>query len=146
VAALFAGLALSAAAAEAAPKGAVTNPLNHALDGTIAVPSGQLVIPYEALWEDHAEAGMPQETWLVLRFLAPDIARDKGKIRFADAAPDLDSLCKDVGLPLAALTGGGVDQILVVLLDQPLARGAHNPAVTKFMSAYRIKTGRCEWE
>jgi len=115
-------------------------------NGIITVPSGQLVVPYEVLWEDHADAGLPQETWLVLRFLAPQIAKETGKVRFADAAPDLDYLCKSLGLTIAGLTGGGVDQVLVVLLDQPLPRGAHRPGVTKFMSAYRVTTGACIWE
>jgi len=109
-----------------------------------------MILPYEALWEDHKDAGntagQTQETWLVLRFLAPGIARAKGKIKVVDAAPDMDALCKDVGLPLVRLTGGGVDQVLVVLMDQPVPRGTRRPDVTKFMSAYRVVKGTCEWE
>jgi len=142
----LAGFAWLLVSALAAPVLHAEGVAREVVAGTIAVPSGQMVVPYEALWEDHAKADQAPETWLVLRFLAPEIARAKGKIAFQAAAPDIDFLCKKVGLPLASLTGGGVDQVLVVLLDQPLPRGARNPAVTKFMSAYRVNTGVCEWE
>lgn len=115
-------------------------------DGVLKVPSGQLVLPYEALWEDHVNEGASGETWLILRFLTPDIAQAKGKISYGDAAPDIDFLCEQVGLPLADLTGGGVDQIIVTLMDQPILRGKRDPAVTQFMSAYRVEEGRCIWE
>jgi uncharacterized protein DUF6497 len=109
----------------------------------LAVPSGQLVLPYEALWEDHPDLN---QTWLVLRFLAPRIAKAKGQISYDEATPDIDFLCENVGLPLVEMTGGGVDQIIVTLLDAPLARGERNKDVTRFMSAYRIDQGVCEWE
>ncbi len=109
----------------------------------LAVPSGQLVLPYEALWEDKAESG---EVWLVLRFLAPQIAKAKGEISYNDASADIDFLCENVGLPLVEMTGGGVDQIIVTLLDAPLARGERDKKVTRYMSAYRVDQGICEWE
>ncbi|NOX73337.1 MAG: hypothetical protein GXP03_06865 [Alphaproteobacteria bacterium] len=109
----------------------------------LAVPTGQLILPYEALWEDHPESG---EVWLVLRFLAPEIAKAKGKISYDDATPDIDFLCENVGLPLVESTGGGVDQIIVTLLDAPLARGERDKKVTRYMNAYRVDQGVCEWE
>jgi uncharacterized protein DUF6497 len=109
----------------------------------LAVPSGQLVLPYEALWEDQPENG---EVWLVLRFLAPDIAKAKGKYSYNDTTPDIDFLCENIGLPLVEMTGGGVDQIIVTLLDAPLARGARDKKVTRYMNAYRVDQGICEWE
>lgn len=109
----------------------------------LAVPSGQLVLPYEALWEDQPESG---QVWLVLRFLAPQIAKAKGQITYDDATADIDFLCENVGLPLVESTGGGVDQIIVTLLDAPLARGERDKKVTRYMSAYRVDLGICEWE
>lgn len=115
-------------------------------EGQVDVPSGQMILPYEALWEDHRAEGESGETWLILRFLAPQIAKAKGRITYGDAAPDIDQLCREIGLPLAAMTGGGVDQIVVTLMDQPLPRGARDAAVTQFMSAYRVIEGDCIWE
>jgi len=102
-----------------------------------------MLLPYETLWEDHVE---DKETWLILRFLAPDIARAKGKLGFGDVVADLDMLCETIGLPLIKMTGGGVDQVLVTLMDQPVPRGLRDPEVTKFMNAYRVIEGTCEWE
>ncbi len=110
------------------------------------VPSGQLVLPYEALWEDHLAEGTSGETWLILRFLTPEIAKAKGKLKFGDAVPDIDFLCEQVGLPLVAMTGGGVHQIIVNLMDQPIARGQRDTDVTQFMNAYRVEKGACIWE
>lgn len=115
-------------------------------EARLHVPSGQYLLPYEALWEDHTNEGKVGETWLVLRFLAPDIMRDGGKISFAAALPDMAYLCKKVGLALVAATGGGVDQIIVTLLDQPAVRGMRNKNVTKFMNAFRVVDGTCKWE
>ena len=113
--------------------------------GRLEVPSGQLVLPYEALWEDHINEDGARETWLIIRFLAPQIARDKGQITFGDAEQDIAFLCSEIGVKLAAMTGGGVDQVVVTLMDQPLPRGMRDTGVTKFMSAYRIDDGVCIW-
>ena len=112
----------------------------------LAVPSGQLVLPYEALWEDHLTEGSAGEVWLILRFLMPGIAKSKGKVSFGDAAPDIDFLCDNVGLPLVEMTGGGVDQIIVTLMDVPIPRGQTDARVTQFMNAYRVDQGVCIWE
>jgi hypothetical protein len=123
----------------------ITLPWPAAAEG-LAVPSGQLVLPYEALWEDHVSEGTNGETWLILRFLTPEIARTEGRISFGDAEPDIVFLCQKVGLPLVVLTGGGVDQIIVNLMDRPVARGQRDPASTQFMNAYRVDQGDCIWE
>ncbi len=115
-------------------------------DGTIDVPSGQLVIPYKVLWEDHVNEGAAGESWLILRFLTPEIARAKGKISFGDATPDLKFLCSNVGLPMVDLTGGGIDKIIINFLDRPIPRGERDPETTQFMNAYRIVKGVCRWE
>lgn len=114
--------------------------------GLLSVPSGQVVLPYEMLWEDHLSEGAEGETWLVLRFLAPQIAQKTGDVSFEMAVLDLDELCASIGLPLVSITAGGVDQIIVTLLDQPLPRGESDQNVTKFMSAYRVDGEACIWE
>lgn len=124
---ILAALALPAAAAE-----------------PMAVPSGQIMLPYEFLWEDHLDEGTKGEAWMILRFLAPEIAKAGGKIKFEDAEKDIEFICNKVGLPLAASTGA-VDQIIVNLMDRPIARGESDSDVTQFMGAYRVVSGRCEW-
>ncbi len=109
------------------------------------VPTGQVMLPYEALWEDHLSEGIDGETWLILRFLAPEIARDGGRVNYEMAAEDLDFLCRTIGIPLVDLTGGGVDQIIVTLSDKPVARGVRDPDATQYMNAYRLVQGQCEW-
>jgi len=123
-----------------------TTPISASAAKLLAVPSGQVLVPYEALWEDRLHNGETAETWLILRFLAPDIARKGGRITFDDAEADLGFLCETVGIPLARSTGGGVDQIVVTLLDRPLPRGERNPDVTQFGNAYRIVDNACQWE
>ncbi len=119
---------------------------SNAQEGGLRVPSGQYLLPYETLWEDHLTEGKSGETWLILRFLAPDISKSGGKIGFAEAEPDLLYLCKTVGLKLAEITGGGVDQIVVSLLSKPIPRGARDPSITQFMNAFRVVDGGCTWE
>ena len=116
-----------------------------AADG-MKLPSGLTAWPFEFLWEDHPEAGDKGEVWLVLRFIAPEIARNGGRFGFDDVAPDIDHICETLGLPLVVQTGAGIDQILVTILDQALARGVRNPDVTQYMSAYRVEEGACIWE
>jgi len=104
----------------------------------IIVPSGQLIVPYEVLAEAHGA-----ETWLILRYLAPEIADD---ITYELAEPDLDHLCATEGVRQVELHGAPVDQILVPLLDQPHERGVAAPDVTQYIGAYRLIDGACIWE
>ena len=117
----------------------------RAADG-LHVPTGQLVLPYEALWEDHAGEGVNGETWLVLRFLTPEIARGAGKFSYSDVLADFDFVCENIGLPLIEISGGGVDLLIVTFLDKPLARGALDQKVTQFNNIYRVDQGGCALE
>ena len=112
----------------------------------MAVPSGQVIVPYEMLWEDHRDEGENGEVWLVLRFLTPGIKAGENALKFGDVAPDIDFICEEVGLPLVEMTGGGVDQVIVTLMDQAIPRGMRNAEVTQYMSAYRVSEGTCIWE
>jgi hypothetical protein len=110
------------------------------------LPSGLTIWPFEMLWEDHPEAGETGEVWLVLRFIAPEIARDLGRYKFTEVAPDIDHVCETLGRPLVEQTGGGVAQVLVTISDRALPRGLRDPEATQFMSAYRLESGACIWE
>lgn len=110
--------------------------------GSMTVPSGQVIRAHQILWEDHEDIG---ERWVVLRFTAPQIARELGKLGFADIEPDLQALCETVGLPVVGATGGA-DQVLVQLMSRPVARGETAPDVTQFGNAFSINDGACVWE
>lgn len=84
------------------------------------------------------------EDWLVLRYLAPQIAG--GSIGYETAAPELDRLCLTDGLAEAAKAGTEVAQIVIVLMDRPVERGVPDPGATQYIGAYLPIDGVCEWE
>jgi len=129
-----------------AASAAVYGALPAQAGGLADVPSGQDIWPYEYLWEDHTGAEGGRETWLVLRFLTPGIAQSGGTVDFDKAAPDLDYLCREIGLPVVQMSGGGVDLVLVNLMDKPVPRGLRDSSATQFMSSYRLEEGACKWE
>ncbi|MEM9249123.1 MAG: DUF6497 family protein [Pseudomonadota bacterium] len=110
-----------------------------------ALPSGQDVTPLDMAFEIQPDG----QTWLILRYLAPRIARDTGDLGYAAVAPDLDALCDAVGRPAvadAASAGQAVDQVVVILRDRPGERGVFDPAATAFISAYRLGQTGCMWQ
>ena len=114
----------------------------RALTPGLVLPSGQRVTPHEVLWEPQEELG---ETWVVMRFIAPRVARDGGDIDFERAEADFAALCASVGQPLVALTGGA-DQIIVELIDRAFPRGEPAPEATALRNAFRLEGGACQWE
>lgn len=110
----------------------------------LSVPSGQLVLPYEFLWEDHQSEGTKGEAWLIMRYLTPSIGKAAGKVNFATAEADIAHLCTHIGLPLVQATGV-VDEIIVNLMSAPIPRGVSDNGVTQFIGAFRVSTGVCEW-
>ncbi len=79
------------------------------------VPSGQPITLFEVLL-DRVEA----EAWVRFRFLAPDIARDTGRVSFAQAEGDLAHLCREIALPYLADHALTADIVSVALLDRPV--------------------------
>lgn len=110
----------------------------------LTVPSGQVVLPYEFLWEDHQNEGAKRESWLIMRYLAPSIGKGDGKVPFAVAEADIAFLCTEIGLPLVQATGE-VDEVIVNLMNTPIPRGVTDADVTQFIGAFRVSTGVCEW-
>jgi len=106
-----------------------------AVAGEIIVPSGQLIVPFEVLSEDHGV-----ETWLILRYLAPSIGDD---VPYAVAASDIDHLCATEGVEQADLHGAPVDQIVITLMAKPLERGLADPDITQFFGAFRLVEETC---
>ena len=110
--------------------------------GQDAVPSGQALALWEVLWE-RVEGGTTQA---VLRFIAPDVARDGGTVDAAAAMADILSLCESHALPLARLPYGRTDAVVVTLMDRPVPRGETDPDATQYFEVFRIADDRCEAE
>lgn len=119
---------------------AAATPAQADLPALPALPSGQTVQPADILWED--EGG---QSALVLRFLAPQIARAAGQFDYDQAEPDMAALCQHLGLAVRAATGP-TDTIVVVLMDRFVPRGIPDPDATQFIAAYTVENDRCIWE
>ena len=123
----------------AAPAGAQEAPPVPA-----ALPSGQNLTGHDTALERQADGQM----LLVLRYLAPRIAREGGDLGYDDVAGDLDVLCEAPGRALAAQAaaqGTAPDQIVIALMDRPVPRGTADPNATVFMAAYGVGPEGCEW-
>lgn len=109
-----------------------------------ALPSGQEVVPLDMALERQGDG----QVWLVLRYLAPRIARETGDLGYDDVIADLDALCAGPGLTAAAqaeATGPAPDQIVVTLMDRPVPWGATDPRATLFIEAYSPGPEGCTW-
>ncbi len=129
-----------------------------------SVPSGQTVTLHEVLLERRGDTHQ-----VVLRYLAPAIARASRTVDFDLAEPDMDALCATSGLAAAANAAAtaaataatnaagasregdasgpdAVNRILVTLMDRPVERGVADPSVSQFNNLYRPENGRCIWE
>lgn len=85
------------------------------------------------------------EIWMTLRFISPQIGQAPGMRGYEDVAGDLDWLCAQRGLP-AAEDAGGVDQVLIALMDRAIERGVTDPDATVFIGAYLPTEGGCVWQ
>ncbi len=133
---LAAGLALAAAGAACAGQGPPRAP---------DLPSGQAVVPHDMMLERQVDG----QVWLVLRYIAPRIARAGGDLGYEEVSADLDALCDGPGLAAAGAagrSGSPPDQIVVTLMDRPVPWGATDPDATVFIGAYRPGPERCAWQ
>lgn len=112
-----------------------------AMAGPGPLPSGQEV----SFFDQVAETQNDGETWLILRYLAPRIAREGGDLSYADVSEDLDLLCDIDGIKTAKELGG-IDQIVITLMDRPMERGASDPDATMFIGAYLPGEEGCIWQ
>ena len=109
-----------------------------ALAGGLPLPSGQEVTLHQTVVETQADG----QDWLILRYLSPLVADGA---TYEDAIADMDALCAGPGLTRAAETGG-IDQIVVALMDRPVPFGTPDPDAVVYIAAYRIEEGRCLWQ
>ncbi|MCK0167286.1 DUF6497 family protein [Jannaschia sp. S6380] len=91
------------------------------------------------MWERVGDGGAQA----VLRFIAPQIARDGGTVDPDAALADLDWLCRTHGLPIAALPAARSDKLVVTLMDRPVPRGTTDPEATQYFGLYAIEEGEC---
>ncbi len=103
------------------------------------MPSGQSIVLWEVVWERVEGAG----TQAVLRFIAPDVARDGGAVGADAALGDMDWLCATHGVPVAALPTARSDAVVVTLMDRPVPRGSVDPEATQYFGLYSIEGGDC---
>lgn len=108
----------------------------------VAVPSGQ---PVEFL---DVVQGAPGPSGLTarFRFVAPDINRDFGQPDFEQVSADMAFLCESYAIPRLSNMGPEVQQIIITLMDRPVAFGEANPDATQFFEAYRPENALCIWE
>lgn len=106
------------------------------------LPSGQSVTPLDAHLEEQANG----DVLLVLRYLAPRVARARGDLDYDDVAADLDALCDGPGLTMAAATAAMPDEIVIVLIDRAVPRGVADPEATQFVGAYAPAPEGCQWQ
>ncbi|MEO0861097.1 MAG: DUF6497 family protein [Pseudomonadota bacterium] len=102
-------------------------------------PSGQPIVLWQVLWERVEGQG----TQAILRFIAPEVARDGGSVDYDAAQTDMDWLCASHGLPVASLPSARSDSVVITLMDRPVPRGATDPEATQFFGVYALKNGMC---
>ncbi|SFC47242.1 DUF6497 family protein [Tropicimonas isoalkanivorans] len=107
----------------------------------IVLHSGLSVMPLDRIVERQADGRM----WLTLRYVTPRIARDGGDMGYEDVATDLDELCNTQGLSAAA-EEGGIDEVVIALLDRPVEWGTTDPDATMFIGAYFPDEEGCIWQ
>ncbi|WP_116130898.1 DUF6497 family protein [Tropicimonas sp. IMCC34043] len=107
----------------------------------IVTPSGLIVTYLDDILEDQASGG----SWLTLRFVSPAIGTGAGKVGYEAVAGDLDALCAGPGLD-AAVKLGGVDEVIITLMDRPVERGITDPDATMFIGVYLPTESGCVWE
>lgn len=124
----------------AVPAGAETGagPLAEA----VAVPSGQ---PVEFIGLIREEQGPMGPTWR-FRFVAPQIARNEGKITFETAAADMDYLCEAYAIARLPAGAPRAGRIVISLSDRWVEFGEARPEITQFFEAYSVENDSCIWE
>lgn len=107
----------------------------------LLMPSGMLVHYHDEVLERQPNG----ETWLTLRYIAPMIGSEAGKLDYNHVAGDIDRLCESEGIKAAA-RAGGADQVIITLIDHAVERGTYDPETTMFIGAYLLTEGGCVWE
>ena len=99
------------------------------------LPSGLRPVALPPLIED--QGGAPV---LVLRYVAPEIARGRGLYDFTALEQDFQVLCE------RDAPADGPEQVVVILMERAVPRGQAAPDVTQYFESLRRTAAGCEWE
>ena len=110
-------------------------------DAHIEVPSGQPVTLLEVV------TGQPGDGLAYrFRFVAPEIARERGEADFDMIGRDMEHLCNTYALPRIATGGPVPNQIIISLADRPTEFGEPVPEATQVFEAFTIEDDTCVLE
>lgn len=109
---------------------------------TVRVPSGQPVILQDVIRSEDGPFGAA----LRFRFVAPQIAREGGRVDFETASADMADLCQSFALPKLGELGGAPRQIIISLAAAEVPFGEAAPEVTQYFESFRVENGTCIWE
>ncbi|MDA7420717.1 DUF6497 family protein [Tritonibacter multivorans] len=112
----------------------------------IALPSGNAVTLHEVLLDPTPTLGTETAPWARFRFVAPDLRRDGHGQTHAEAAADMDHLCRALVRPYLDLHQLSPSRVVISLADQPVPFGQAAPEVSQFFESYRLVDGACVWE
>ncbi len=104
------------------------------------LPSGLTAAAHDVLVETQPTG----EAWLVLRYVAPAIAG--GAVDYGAVVPDLDHLCATDGLSQVSEAEAEIAQVMIVLMDRPVDRGAPDVQATQYIGAYVPSGEGCLWQ
>tara|TARA_R110002074_G_scaffold21227_1_gene66180 strand:- start:54 stop:509 length:456 start_codon:yes stop_codon:yes gene_type:complete len=110
-------------------------------DQGFALPSGLEVELIEILTEPQP---FSQETWVIVRVLAPGLAEQE--ISVEARAADTDMLCAEWGQPAAMEAPEPPEQIVIQMMSETVERGRASPGVAQAFAGYRFQNGLCIWE
>lgn len=111
-------------------------------EDVITVPSGQKVTLLDVITNVPGPEGLTAR----FRFLAPDVARDGGRVDAETAAADMDDLCQNYALARIAEIGPQPAQIIISMSDMDVPFGETRPEATQLFNAYSIEDGSCVWD
>lgn len=107
----------------------------------ISVPSGQPVEFHEVIWEEEGDLNIYR-----FRYIAPQIARDNGRIDFEQAETDIKHLCESSALPVLIAQKRVADKIIISISDRKVTFGVPAPEATQFFEVYSPDGAACKWE
>jgi hypothetical protein len=99
------------------------------------LPSGLRPVALPPVVED--QAGEPV---LILRYVAPEIARARGRYDYDALEADFRALC------LRDAPADGPGRVVVALMDRAVPRGQAAPDATQFVEEFRRTRSGCDWE
>ncbi len=108
---------------------------------TMELPTGLEVELLETLVEAQPHE---DETWIIVRVLAPSLAGQQ--VTPEDMATETDAICARWGVPAATQAPELPAQIVVQIMSEPVERGLPARGITQVFAGYRFENGLCIWE